>query len=81
MKGDKKRGNRNLLAIKVKSLLKPKNMKNRKKMIERFSTIDAEEPYSSETLRKWFLNNDWNLIQYKDGKTLKDKISRYFKKS
>ena len=74
MKGDKKPGWQNPLAIRVKKLLMTSKMK------ERFSEIDAEEPYSSETLREWFLNNDWNLIKYKDGKTLKDKISRYFEK-
>lgn len=73
MKGDKKPGQQNPLAIRVKKLLTTSKMK------ERFSKIDSEMPNSSETLRKWFLNNDWNKIKYTDQKTLKDKISSYYK--
>ena len=73
MKGDRKSGRQNPLAIRVKKLLTTSKMK------ERFSKIDSEMPISSETLRKWFLNNDWNKIKYTDQKTLKDKISSYYK--
>ena len=78
MKGEKKRGFQNPLAIKVKKLLID-SKKSAEYMKRLFSKIDPESPCSSETIGKWFLNNDWNCIKYKDKKTLKDKICGYYK--
>ncbi|MBR2900606.1 MAG: hypothetical protein IKC23_13480 [Fibrobacter sp.] len=75
MKNIHKKGLQNVLAKTVRQLVSTTTMK------ARFSKIDPRTPLSPETLGKWFCANDWNKIKYTPSqKTLKDKITGYFKK-